>query len=391
MKIIVFSCIKTCSTQLPFSYNLSNSSMAWDNIKYQEMASSCTDLDMSFNNLGGVIPNGAFNLFKLLNQLDLRNNKLTDIQKYSFYYHVSINSSFTDDNRLSWRPLRLRTLNLAYNDFKVLSGKWLKGIIATLRYLDISHNNIFSISKNSFHRSYFNLFRLKLTNNRLNCRRIKWMRNLSYDQINVTCFDYNSVLRRTVVNVPISRNYSSIQSNSHKYLHDLSVKSISIQELASEDYYFQTESSNDMFNLSCVYAGDNKPVIIWFQGERSVKHSIGSNFSTKEKIIKNKNEIISSLTGWTQNFDINFTCIFLKATTTNELNRISFNIQKREGIYKSLKMLNNDKSFFMKHASIFFVIILLILFVFTVVLCASIVVIYYILNKYKTILFLTDI
>jgi hypothetical protein len=81
----------------------------------------------------------------------------------------------------------------------------------------------------------------------------------------------------------------------------------------------------------------------------------------------------------------------MKATTTNELNRISFNIQKREGIYKSLKMLNNDKSFFMKHASIFFVIILLILFVFTVVLCASIVVIYYILNKYKTILFLTDI
>ena len=327
-----FACflLATCSSSLFYTSNLSSSSIDWMNIDKQAIASSCSHLDLSFNNLHGEIPNGAFNLFKLLKVLDLKKNKITALNDHSFYYHVTINSSFLKSNWFEWKPLNLERLDVSYNEFKILTSTWLNGIISTLKYLDIRNNNIIDISEKFLYTSDLKFLQLELSNNPLNCMQVVWLRNVSNKKINLTCFIYKSTLRNAIVQVPISSNSSIIESDSRSYFHNLSTKSIPIQEFLSDDYLFNTKSVMSRFELTCSYQGDLWPTIVWFHGNKAIEKALEPRLFHISETFKKHGQFDSTLIGWTEKFALNLTCKFFRQQTTSELNRVLFYVQNRK-------------------------------------------------------------
>ena len=355
----LFSCPMIYSLQ--HTYDLSNRSIDWHNIHNQmDIASSCTYLDLSYNNLNGVIPNGAFNLFKLVEKLGLKENKMTALNEHSFYYHPEINSSYLNESWRAWKPLKLVSLDLSYNLFEILTPNWLNEIISTLKYLDISHNKIREISESFLHASEFKFFQIDASNNPLDCMELVWLRHVSTTHLNLTCYVYKFHLRHKIVNVPISDNSSNLETNSFTYPHDLFIKSIPIQDFKPEYYFFQTNSIKSKFELTCIYQGDNWPIIVWLHGQKSIKKSLDPKLF---QIIETKGEhggITSTLMGSTENFDINLTCKFLRHKEKNELDRVSFNIRKKDTndsehglLNMTIMPLQNEASSFLSFVSVF--------------------------------------
>lgn len=313
-----------------FTYDLSNSYLDWYNVNKQVIASSCIDLNLSNNNLSGAIPNGAFNLFKMMQRLDMKNNQITELKEYSFYYHMTIGSSFSNENKLHWLPLSLHTLILSNNDIQILTFNWIDGLVSTLKYLDVSNNKIKHISE-KFYFYVSDFLRLVASNNPLDCMRVVLFRNISVKQLNLTCYENKSLLWHAFVNVPISSNTTKIRTNSNSFFHSISIQIIPIQNFIFDKYLFRTKSVQSRYELSCIYTGDNFPQIVWYLGEKALEKSLDPKlFYIEHENNKHNGEISSKLTGSVENNEMNLTCRFILPKSNIELNQVSYCIRKRE-------------------------------------------------------------
>ncbi|GJZ02843.1 kinase-like domain-containing protein [Tanacetum coccineum] len=115
----------------------------WEHSRYLGNCRKLNGLDLSYNRLGGKIPEQLFQLPLLTNFLDLGSNSLSDVKdlKMLSYLDLSYNNLSDTITSSPGECVSLTTLNLRWNQFQGIIPSSLSSL-GGLEVLDISHNNL---------------------------------------------------------------------------------------------------------------------------------------------------------------------------------------------------------------------------------------------------------